>query len=212
MIHPTGPPSSTPLTYVPLTLVLCLRPSTATPSTLQLLLGLKKRGFGAGRYNGFGGKLHVNESLHDAARRELREECGLCVLQLDDIGVLVFRFVDRPDKPPLVVHVMRCEQWEGEVVESEEMAPVWVDEADMPYERMWADDRYWYDKVFRGQCFVGDWVMQGMDRVVDGSVDVCSVEQLRQWTWEQHSSERWRATVKMEEQYRAGNSQPVAQT
>jgi hypothetical protein len=29
----------------------------------QVLLGMKKRGFGAGRYNGFGGKVEANESI-----------------------------------------------------------------------------------------------------------------------------------------------------
>ncbi|KAG4070235.1 hypothetical protein HA402_003925 [Bradysia odoriphaga] len=45
----------------------------------RLLLGLKKRGFGLGKYNGFGGKVEENESIDDAALRELNEECGLSV-------------------------------------------------------------------------------------------------------------------------------------
>lgn len=214
MAHPTGPPSSTPLPYIPLTLVLCLRPSPLAPSSLQLLLGLKKRGFGAGRYNGFGGKLQHNETTHQAAKRELHEECGLLTQHLDDIGVIVQRFVDRPDKLPLVIHVMQCRQWEGDVVESDEMAPVWVEESEVPYERMWADDRYWYGYVFRGQSFVADYVMEGMERVVDGSVEACSVEQLRQWSWERHSSEQWRATVEFDKQHRAGSHHiiPAAQS
>ena len=92
------------------------------------------------------------------------------------------------------------------------MAPVWVEEGEMPYERMWADDRFWYPLLFRGHCFVGDYVMDGMDRVVNGGVDVCSVEQLRQWTWERHSGEDWRATVCFDKQYRAVNSQSSAQS
>lgn len=35
----------------------------------QVLLGLKKRGFGEGKWNGFGGKLNPNETLADAAQR-----------------------------------------------------------------------------------------------------------------------------------------------
>ena len=42
----------------------------------KVLLGYKKRGFGAGRWNGFGGKVETGETLEQAARRELKEESG----------------------------------------------------------------------------------------------------------------------------------------
>lgn len=35
----------------------------------QILLGMKKRGFGVNRWNGFGGKLQQGESILDAAKR-----------------------------------------------------------------------------------------------------------------------------------------------
>ena len=163
---------------------------------------MKKRGFGAGRYNGFGGKLHADESVHQAAARELHEECGLIAQQLHDAGVIVQRFVDRPHKPPLLIHVMRCEEWRGEVEESDEMAPAWVRADEMPYERMWADDKFWYPLLIGRQHFVADYLMDGMDRVVDGGADVCSAEQLRQWSWEQHTGEQWRATVQFDKRYK----------
>ena len=43
----------------------------------RVLLGLKKRGFGSGKYNGFGGKVELNESIYQAALRETQEECGI---------------------------------------------------------------------------------------------------------------------------------------
>ena len=39
----------------------------------RILLGRKKRGFGADKYNGFGGKLEAGESFRDCAIRELFE-------------------------------------------------------------------------------------------------------------------------------------------
>ena len=42
----------------------------------RVLLGMKKRGFGAGKWNGFGGKLEAGETVVEAAAREVREECG----------------------------------------------------------------------------------------------------------------------------------------
>ena len=43
----------------------------------QVLLGMKKRGFGVGKWNGFGGKVMKNESIINAAERELKEECNI---------------------------------------------------------------------------------------------------------------------------------------
>ena len=48
-----------------LTLLFVLRSSPAR----QVLLGYKKRGFAAGRWNGFGGKVQPNESIEDGAVR-----------------------------------------------------------------------------------------------------------------------------------------------
>lgn len=45
-----------------LTLVLVVQPG-------RVLLGMKKRGFGAGKWNGFGGKVQTGESIEQAARR-----------------------------------------------------------------------------------------------------------------------------------------------
>ncbi len=43
----------------------------------EILLGMKKRGFGKGKWNGFGGKVSQNESVLEGAQRELQEEAGI---------------------------------------------------------------------------------------------------------------------------------------
>lgn len=43
----------------------------------HVLLGLKKRGFGTGKWNGFGGKVEANENIRQAAVREMKEEAGI---------------------------------------------------------------------------------------------------------------------------------------
>jgi 8-oxo-dGTP diphosphatase/2-hydroxy-dATP diphosphatase len=37
----------------------------------KICLGMKKRGFGASRWNGFGGKVNEEEEIEDAAIREV---------------------------------------------------------------------------------------------------------------------------------------------
>ena len=60
----------------------------------RILLGMKKRGFGVGRWNGFGGKVQEGESVEQAARRELMEEAGIEVNDMRERGVLNFIFAD----------------------------------------------------------------------------------------------------------------------
>jgi len=45
----------------------------------KILLGMKKRGFGQGKYNGFGGKPQSNETILEAAVREMQEESNIKV-------------------------------------------------------------------------------------------------------------------------------------
>jgi len=61
----------------------------------QILLSMKKRGFGVGKWNGSGGKIKEGESIPQAALRELEEEIGV-KLQETDLeykGVLQFLFL-----------------------------------------------------------------------------------------------------------------------
>lgn len=37
----------------------------------SILLGMKKRGFGTGKWNGFGGKVEATETISEAAKREV---------------------------------------------------------------------------------------------------------------------------------------------
>ncbi|HEY9075241.1 MAG TPA: 8-oxo-dGTP diphosphatase [Anaerolineaceae bacterium] len=125
------------------------------PLTAQrILLGYKKSGFGAGKVNGFGGKVEQGENPREAAARELWEECGIhaALADLNHHGMLAFRFPSRPawDQD---VHVFSVRTWQGEPAESEEMIPAWYDQRAVPYERMWADDIHWLPRLLAGEQF-----------------------------------------------------------
>ncbi|MCX6093562.1 MAG: 8-oxo-dGTP diphosphatase [Candidatus Bipolaricaulota bacterium] len=117
----------------------------------QVLLGLKKRGFGKGKYNGFGGKIADTEGVRDAAIREVREECGLEVAPADLVsaGRLVFFFPFRAEFDH-DVSVFRAGRWRGALRESDEMRPQWFPIDEIPYERMWQDDAHWLPLVLGG--------------------------------------------------------------
>lgn len=119
----------------------------------RVLLGLKKRGFGAGFWNGYGGKVEPSETVDAAAARELTEECGLVAHNLRRRGTLTFRWHDTP--VPWQVAVYDVTQWAGEPVETDEMKPQWFDEHSVPFGTMWPDDRIWYPLFLRGAAFRG---------------------------------------------------------
>lgn len=125
----------------------------------QVLLGLKKRGFGMGRWNGFGGKLHDGETIEEAARRELIEEAGIAALDLNKLGVLEFSWEGNPEI--FEMHIFKANEFLGEPKESEEMKPQWFKADQIPFDLMWPDDRYWMhlfldNKEFKGRFLFGE--------------------------------------------------------
>lgn len=123
----------------------------------QVLLASKKRGHGAAKWNGVGGKIEPGETPEQAARRECREEINIDPLTIAKMGLLHFH-----QEPPIDTysnqdsHVFVCDTWQGEPKESDEMAPRWFDVTDIPYDNMWSDDIYWLPLLLDNRTFEGD--------------------------------------------------------
>lgn len=119
----------------------------------RILLGMKKRGFGAGRWNGFGGKVEDGESIEEAARREMQEEVSIIPITMSKVGILEFAFQN--DSPDLEVHIFKVTKYEGEPCESEEMRPQWFTWNEIPFTQMWVDDGYWIPFLQTNELFKG---------------------------------------------------------
>ena len=118
----------------------------------EVLLGYKKKGFGKGKFGGFGGKLEAGETIVLATIRELEEESGLIVSEnhLSNRGVLFFSFPAQPDWDQ-VVHIFLIKTWKGNPIESMEMTPFWFRINEIPYATMWDDSSYWLPLIVQGK-------------------------------------------------------------
>jgi len=104
-------------------------------------LALKKRGFGAGMWNGAGGKPEGNETVEAAAIREVQEELSVKVNSLEKRGEINFVLVK--ESKLVLMHTFLATDWIGKPVETEEMKPQWFAIDKVPYSKMWASDKEW---------------------------------------------------------------------
>ena len=139
----------------------------------EVLLIRKKRGLGAGKINGPGGRIEDGETPVEGARREIAEELCVEVDAATHHGELLFQFIDGYS---IHVEVFRAddrdgENCRGEAVETAEAIPLWTPVDAIPYDEMWADDRLWLPILLAGGSFHGRFLFDG-DAMLDHEVVV----------------------------------------
>jgi len=133
-------------------------------------LGMKKRGFGAGRWNGFGGKVKDGETIEESVIRETKEEAGIEIKKLEKIGVLNFLFDQTGEE--IEVHMFYCKEFLGEPVETEEMKPEWFPADALPYDSMWPDDKFWMPLLLGGKKFKGKFVFDKDTNIIEHELNI----------------------------------------
>ena len=115
----------------------------------QILLAMKKRGFGVGKWNGPGGKLQGSETIEQACKREFFEETGARIKKMEHRGVVEFYYDQKSDWNQRC-HIYVATEIFGEPQETEEMLPKWFSLNNIPYQSMWNDDPLWLPGVIDG--------------------------------------------------------------
>ena len=128
----------------------------------RLLLMRKKRGVGAGKINGPGGKVDPPETPLAAAVRETQEEIGVTPLDPELRGELRFHFRGGPSWHCLIY---LARDFTGEPRETAEAIPQWFPLDALPFPEMWADDRHWLPLLLAGKRFRGEVEVDGEDSV-----------------------------------------------
>ena len=134
----------------------------------QVLLIRKKRGLGAGKVNGPGGRLEPDEEPVDCAVREVEEELGITPLGLEYRGENLFQFTDGYS---IHVYAFTATGYEGDIRETEEATPMWTNLDAIPYDEMWEDDRLWLPHSLSGLTPQGRYIFDG-DRMLDWELEV----------------------------------------
>jgi mutator protein MutT len=117
----------------------------------KILLAMKKRGFGEGKYNGVGGKIENGETPEEAMIRETQEEIAVTPIEYEKVGIIEFDEFYKGQKEKVMFHLYVASEWQGEPTESDEMKPEWFDIQSIPYDKMFPDDKYWLPLILEGR-------------------------------------------------------------
>jgi mutator protein MutT len=117
----------------------------------RILLAMKKRGFGEGKYNGVGGKIENGETPEEAMIRETQEEIAVTPIEYEKVGIIEFDEFYKGKKEKVMFHLYVASEWKGEPTESDEMKPEWFDIQSIPYDKMFPDDKYWLPLILEGR-------------------------------------------------------------
>jgi 8-oxo-dGTP diphosphatase len=112
---------------------------------------LQKRPVGktwAGMLNGPGGKINFGEEAPDAIFREVLEETGLRVINAEPRGSLALQ-IPLPQLVDFTVDIFVANTFQGGACEREGSLS-WYHRDALPFDHMWADQRYWLLAVLDG--------------------------------------------------------------
>ncbi len=93
-----------------------------------LIRGAPSKRLWANKYNGLGGHVEADESIHAAAIREVFEESGLREIKLTLIGIIS---IATGENPGIVLYVFSGYSTQTDLLESKEGSLEWVNETDI---------------------------------------------------------------------------------
>ncbi|AKM82894.1 hypothetical protein A2422_02890 [Candidatus Woesebacteria bacterium RIFOXYC1_FULL_31_51] len=136
----------------------------------KILLALKKRGFAVGKWNGMGGKPEPKDkSIIETAIRETLEEVNVTPINPIRVATLNFYFPENPVWSQQVA-VFLAKQWSGEATETDEMMPKWFNVNEIPFEKMWEDDKFWLPQIINGTFIEADFLLDNNQRMIEKNI------------------------------------------
>lgn len=134
----------------------------------QILLAMKNRGFGAGKWNGVGGKVKIGESVTDSFIRETQEELNVTPTEFEQVAMHTFTYPGEESSWDAYVYFVT--KWTGEISESEEMSPKWFKISEIPFHDMWDDDIYWLHAALAGNKLKAHFVFDENNKLTHAQI------------------------------------------
>ncbi len=136
----------------------------------KILLAQKKRGFGQGKFNGVGGKAEIGETIEETMLRETKEEIGIVPTVFKKQGEILFDEYMKGERSFVNMTIYVASEFEGELIESDEMKPQWFDLDKVPFENMFPDDKLWLPHILNGKFVRGNLVLDENFKLMSYSI------------------------------------------
>ncbi len=136
----------------------------------KILLAQKKRGFGQGKFNGVGGKAEIGETIEETMLRETKEEIGIVPTVFKKQGEILFDEYMKGERSFVNMTIYVASEFEGELIESDEMRPQWFDLDKVPFENMFPDDKLWLPHLLDGKFVRGNLVLDENFKLMSYSI------------------------------------------
>ncbi len=120
-------------------------------TTLMLHRVKKDNDYHQGKWNGLGGKFEPGESPEECAIREIKEECGLSIKNLNMKGFITFPLFD--GKEDWYVFLFTTTEFEGDLIISNEGDLAWIPNENLLEINLWPGDKYFIPWLFEEKFF-----------------------------------------------------------
>jgi len=118
----------------------------------KILLKKANRGISIGKWNGLGGKIEPDETPEQNIIREVFEESGLEIKKPFYHGIVKF-YLNGNGKLDWEGHLFSADNFSGKEKSSGEGELKWFGIEEIPFDKMWDDDRYYLQHIFDGKKF-----------------------------------------------------------
>ena len=107
--------------------------------------------------------------------REVFEETGLVVENIEQVGLIYFYKNGRREIPDWTVHAFLAHQFIGVPIHGREGQLKWFNIDALPFDEMWEDDQYWCRLALEGTRLEGWFYFPGdFEKLIDHRIQVKS--------------------------------------
>ena len=128
----------------------------------------KKNDYHRGKWNGLGGKFEPGESPEECAVREIEEESGLTIKNIEMKGFITFPNFD--GKEDWYVFLFTADEYEGELIDSNEGNLDWIPNEKLTEINLWEGDKYFIPWLFKEKFFSAKFIYENGNYI---SHEVC---------------------------------------